>query len=83
MARFYFDFREGDRLTRDDEGMEFPDLDIAEWEAAKAVAAIGCDVLPLGETREIAVEVLDEHRQVAAVVTISMDLKRVSSSSPP
>ncbi len=38
MPRFYFDTREGSRFTPDEEGVEFPDLDAAEREAATAAA---------------------------------------------
>jgi hypothetical protein len=39
MPRF-FDVREGTRFAPDDEGLEFPDLDAAECEAAEAAAAV-------------------------------------------
>ena len=48
MPRFYFDVREGARFVPDDEGMEFPDLDAAEREAAVSAASIGRDLLPKG-----------------------------------
>ena len=44
MPRF-FDVREGTRFAPDDEGLEFPDLDAAEREAAEAAAAIDRDRL--------------------------------------
>ena len=36
MPRFYFDVREGARFIFDAQGLEFSDLDHAEWEAAMA-----------------------------------------------
>ena len=48
MPRFYFDVREGARFLPDDEGVEFPDFDAAEREAAEAAASIGRDLLPRG-----------------------------------
>ena len=66
MPRFYFDLREGGMFSPDDEGVEFPDLNAAEREAAEAAAAIGRDRLPKGGSREINMEVRNEHRQRAA-----------------
>jgi Domain of unknown function (DUF6894) len=77
MPRFFFDVREGTRFAPDDEGLEFPDLDAAEREAAEAVAAIGRDRLPKGEAREIVIEVRNEHGQRVLTVTVSMHVERV------
>ena len=60
----------------DDEGMEFPDIDAAEREAAEAAAGIGRDRLPKGDAREITIEVLNEHRQRIITVTVSMTVDR-------
>ena len=45
MKRYYFDMRDGENVTRDDEGLEFPDLAAAQEEAAKALADIARDVV--------------------------------------
>ncbi len=52
MPRFYYDSREGSRFIPDNEGLEFPDLDAAEREAATAAAETGRDWLPSGDTRD-------------------------------
>ncbi len=62
MPRFYFDVCEGTRFAPDEEGLEFPDLDAAEREAATAAASIGRDLLPKGDAREVTIEVLNDHR---------------------
>ena len=80
MPRFYFEVREGSRFVPDDEGMEFPDIDAAEREAAEAAAGIGRDRLPKGDAREITIEVLNEHRQRIITVTVSMTVDRVDPS---
>ncbi|MET0527351.1 MAG: hypothetical protein ABW003_03235 [Microvirga sp.] len=77
MPRFYFDVREGTRFAPDDDGLEFPDLDAAEREAAEAAAGIGRDLLPKSDVREVTIEVSDEHRQRVLTVTVSMHLERV------
>jgi len=83
MPRFHFDVREGDRFFRDDEGLEFESLDAAEREAANAAAEIGRDRLPKGDTREVTVELRNEHRRRVLTVTVSMDVHRVDTSPEP
>ena len=80
MPRFYFDIREGARFAPDDEGIEFPDFDAAEREAAEAAASIGRDLLPRGDAREVTIEVPNEHRQRVLTVTVSMHIDRVHPS---
>src|SRR4051794_22871626 len=77
MPRFYFDVREGGRFSPDDQGLEFPDLDAAEREAAKAAAAMGRDRLPKNDSREIVMEVRNEHRQRVLTITVSLHVERV------
>jgi hypothetical protein len=84
VPRFYFDVREGTLFTPDDEGLEFDSLDRAEHEAAETAAEIGRDRLPKNDTREVVVEVRNEHRQRIITVTVSMHIQRVDPSpSPP
>jgi hypothetical protein len=75
MPRFYFDVREGARFDSDEDGMEFPDVDAAQREAAEAAAEIARDRLPKGLARTVTVEVRNEHSQriVTAVVTLAVD----------
>lgn len=40
MARFYFDIADGTSRTRDDEGLELPDIAAALLEARRAAAGI-------------------------------------------
>ena len=77
MSRFYFDVRERASFIPDEEGLEFDSLDAAEQEAATAAAEIGRDRLPQGDSREITVEVRNEHRQRVLTVKVSMDIDRV------
>ena len=83
MPRFYFDIREGARLTPDEEGLEFADLDAAEREAAECAASIGRDALPKGDAREITIEVRNEYRQRVLTVTVSLHLDRVDPPAEP
>ena len=78
VPRFYFDIREGTRFIPDNEGLEFDSLDAAEREAAEAAAQIGRDKLPKGGTRDITIEVRNEHGQRVLTVAISMHIDRVA-----
>jgi hypothetical protein len=62
MPRYYFDVREGARFAPDEEGLEFDSLEAAEHEAACTAAEINQDRLPKGDSREVTVEVSNEHR---------------------
>lgn len=84
MPRYFFDIREGARFLPDEDGLELPDLDAAEREAAESAASIGRDLLPKGDARDVTIEVKNEHRQRVVTVTVSMHLDRVSPEpSPP
>ena len=83
MPLFYFDVREGARFTPDEEGLEFDSLDTAEREAAVAAAEIGRDRLPKGDSREITIEVRDEHHRRVLTVKVSLEVDRVEPPPPP
>src|SRR4051812_21706362 len=74
MPRFYFDIRENGTFFEDEEGQELPDLSAAEREAAKAVADIGRDRLPEGES--ITIGVRDETGENLVDFTVSMTVTR-------
>ena len=78
MPLFYFDAGDGASFHSDEEGLEFPDLDAAEREAAEAAAEMGRDRLPRGDTRDITVEVRNEHGQRVLTVRVSMEIDRVA-----
>ena len=83
MPRFYFDVREGARFIPDEEGLELDSLDAAEVAAAEGAAEIGRDRLPKGDTRDVTVEVRNEHGQRVLTVTVSMEIDRVDPSPAP
>ena len=43
MARYYFDMRDGQGLFADEEGLECPDLDAVQKEAARSLADMARD----------------------------------------
>jgi hypothetical protein len=83
MPRFYFDVREGTRFVPDEDGLEFESLDAAEHDAACTAAEIGRDRLPTSDSREITVEVKNEHRQRLLTIKVSMEVDRVDPSPQP
>ena len=83
MPRFFFDSREGSRFIPDDEGLEFSNLNAAEQEAATAAAEMGRDRLPTGDSRDITIEVRNEHGQRVLTVRVAMEIDRVDPSPVP
>jgi hypothetical protein len=65
MRRYYFDTQNGDGLTVDEEGVEFPDLDAAKQEAALALADMVLDESL--NPAKISVEVRDDAGTVMRV----------------
>jgi hypothetical protein len=82
LPRFYFDVREGARVSRDDVGLELESLDAAETEAIRAAAGISHDSLPRNRASEIMVEVRDEQSQQVIIVAVSMTVRRVDLAHP-
>jgi hypothetical protein len=76
MARYYFDVREGDRVTRDDAGLELESLEAAEREAIRTTIGIGQDSLPRGHASEIEVQVKNDDGFLLLSVTMSLTVRR-------
>lgn len=81
MAPYYFDVWEGDRVTRDPDGLELEGPDAAEYEAALAAAGIGKESLPHGTGTEIVVHVRDEHGYPVLLVVLAMSVRRMEPTS--
>ncbi|MFD0466069.1 DUF6894 family protein [Microvirga aerilata] len=80
---FYFDVREGTKLTVDDEGLEFDSLDAAESGAISAAADIWRDLLRGSDPRAVTVEVRNEHGQWVLTVSVAMESHRVEPQPVP
>ena len=59
MARFYFDFDDGETFTRDERGVELEDVEAAKAEAVRSLPTIAKDELPDGDRRTFVVIVRD------------------------
>ena len=60
MARYFFDTFDGERLVRDEIGIELADLARVRVEAIEALPDIAREELPDGDQRLIAVQARDE-----------------------
>ena len=59
MPRYYFDVHDGERFTRDEDGLELDDIDAARREATQTLSDISGDGLPDVDRREFVVGVRD------------------------
>jgi hypothetical protein len=82
MARFHFDVRDGESVTRDDTGLEFPGLQQARDEASRAAAEIITDTLPAGPKREVAIEVRDENGKPLFKARVAFAIEPMASEWP-
>ena len=81
MKRYYFDLRDGDDLASDKEGIELPDIEAVQHEAARSLADIARDAvrgLPTNaDGRRMAIEVRDDAGPVPqARFTFEIDRNR-------
>ena len=64
MTVYYFDLRDGDDLIQDEEGLELPDYEAVQMEAAKALSDMARDTMRgIPDTklaRKLAIEVRDD-----------------------
>ena len=83
MRRYFFDFRDGDELIPDEEGVEITTLEAVQDEAARALADMAKDELnrvPDGNgssPRHFCIEVRDRLGPVM-LATFSFEIKRMS-----
>ena len=65
MPRYFFDFRDGHKFIRDDDGFALADIEEARDQATATLARMAKDAVPKSARRELAIEVRDEDdRQV-------------------
>jgi hypothetical protein len=67
MKRYYFDIRDGDKLVADEEGMELPDVEAAQEEAARSLADLARDQARGQPSCHMAIEVRDYNGPVLEV----------------
>jgi hypothetical protein len=77
MPLFYFDVRDGQKLIRDDDGLEFPNIEAARDEATRALGELARDVLPGRAVREMAIEVRDEVKDPLLRTVLRFEIERL------
>jgi hypothetical protein len=77
VPRFYFDIRDNDKLTRDEDGVELDGVDAARREAAQTVAQMGKDVLPGTVHWELAIEVRNDRPEPLLRAALVFDIQRL------
>ena len=83
MTRYYFDLRDADGITIDDEGVELTTLMRAQEEAARSLADMVRDAVPTCDGKapqEMAVEVRDDFGPVL-LVGFTFELGRLRQQS--
>jgi hypothetical protein len=77
MPRFFFHVRDGDDLSRDEEGQEFPDVEAARREAVSSNREMLSErILHGGSINHRQIEIADETGHVVEVVSTSEVLFR-------
>ncbi|MCC8956847.1 hypothetical protein H8B02_26455 [Bradyrhizobium sp. Pear77] len=80
MRRYYFDIRDGDEIASDEEGMELPNIERVQEEAARSLADMARDaarqITQHGDAHQMAIEVRDTDGPVMQV-SFSFNVKRL------
>jgi Domain of unknown function (DUF6894) len=76
MPVFYFDVRDGEKFTADEQGSDFNGIEGVRDEATRALVEIAKDVLPGGARRRIAIEVRNEAKEPVLVVALMFEAAR-------
>jgi len=75
MPRFDFNVRDGERHSRDDEGLDLTTIEDAREEASRAIAAMIRDAMPDGGHRDMATEVLGEDKHPILTVQVTFQVE--------
>jgi hypothetical protein len=75
VPRFYFDVRDGESFTPDNEGIEFAGIHEARVEASRALAHMIKDAMPDGSHTAMAIEVRGENRKPLLKVRITFEVE--------
>lgn len=75
MAYFFFDIDDGEHSTRDEEGVDLPDIRSARLEALRTMPGIAKDGLPRGDRRDFVARIRDESGGVVLTVTLALTVE--------
>jgi hypothetical protein len=83
MARYYFDVRDDDKVTPDEDGLVFHSLEAVKEEAARALADIARDVIPGTVRRVLAIEVRDDRKRPLLEARLVFEIVLLTSGLQP
>jgi hypothetical protein len=72
MPLFYFDVRDDEKVTTDEQGMHFNGIEGARDEATRGLAEMAKDVLPGAARRRLSIVVRDEAKEPLLIVAPSV-----------
>ena len=75
VPHYYFDYRDGDRETRDNEGVLLAGLDEARKEAIRALDQRSRGKIPDGNSRDCRIAIREENGPVLMVVSLSLRVR--------
>ncbi len=78
MSRYFFDVQDGALTSRDDEGSEFSNAEMAHRAAVRALGELAHDELERGpDQRKFVMKVRDEQGQTTSELILSLEAKRL------
>jgi hypothetical protein len=75
MAVYFFDTRDDGDVSRDEIGVECPDLEAAKAQAVKGLAELAVDLLPGSTRRVLGIDVRDQSRQGVLVTELVFEAR--------
>jgi hypothetical protein len=81
MPRYFFDVIDTGDSTRDEEGVEFADLEEARQEALRTLGEIAKDELPDGDRREFTIHIREDNGPPVLTPSLSLHVKTRSPDS--
>ena len=78
MARYYFDFNDGETMMVDEGGIELDGVEAVHREALKALADVAKEFIPKGGQRSIVVGVRDEAGQRVLMAALSLNVQQMA-----
>ena len=78
MARYFFDWRDGDNFDEDVEGMELPDLEAAKIEASRSLLEHAHDIPPSFERQSLSIEVRDESGKSLLNIVLVLEIRSLA-----
>jgi hypothetical protein len=75
MPQYFFDYLDGIRAFRDDEGTKLPGLRHARAEALRAIGGIARDEMPGSDSRDLQISIRQDDGPVIMVVSLAVKVE--------